>query len=264
MNILSSYRYHIFFLLSFVSFKLVALAPFVVISPTKCGTHLVGDALGLILDREPGYHLGNLDSVQSAVNLAADELNSGRFLIAHNFTSKIVKKLVSQNYKVILMIRDPRDQIISIQSWLREGQWPWFEVGRIQNMDEQLTELITGNRYKWHCIEKSLLKYIDMTTGVPNGKLYIVQFENLVGPLGGGSFDKQVQEMIGLAAFLEAPLTTDEAGEIANQIFGRPGTFRHGQIGVWKSRFSAEHKKLFKSRYKKDLIKLGYEKDSNW
>ena len=41
-------------------------------------------------------------------------------------------------------------------------------------------------------------------------------------------------------------------------------TFRSGKTGEWKKHFTNEHKKIFKEVAGDLLIKLGFEKDSNW
>jgi hypothetical protein len=41
-------------------------------------------------------------------------------------------------------------------------------------------------------------------------------------------------------------------------------TFRSGKTGEWKKHFTDEHKKIFKDVAGDLLVKLGYEKDSNW
>jgi hypothetical protein len=44
----------------------------------------------------------------------------------------------------------------------------------------------------------------------------------------------------------------------------RSPTFRSGKTGEWKKYFTDEHKKIFKDAAGDLLIRLGYEKDSNW
>jgi hypothetical protein len=41
-------------------------------------------------------------------------------------------------------------------------------------------------------------------------------------------------------------------------------TFRSGKTGEWQKHFNDEHKQIFKEVAGNLLIKLGYEKDSNW
>ena len=45
---------------------------------------------------------------------------------------------------------------------------------------------------------------------------------------------------------------------------GKSPTFRSGKTGEWRKRFTAEHKSIFKEAAGDLLIKLGYEKDSDW
>jgi len=40
--------------------------------------------------------------------------------------------------------------------------------------------------------------------------------------------------------------------------------FRKGIAGDWKNHFNKEHRKYFKKKFNDLLVKLGYEKDSNW
>jgi hypothetical protein len=45
---------------------------------------------------------------------------------------------------------------------------------------------------------------------------------------------------------------------------GRSPTFRSGKTGEWKTRFTAEHKQIFKDVAGDLLVRLGYEKDDSW
>jgi phage gpG-like protein len=44
----------------------------------------------------------------------------------------------------------------------------------------------------------------------------------------------------------------------------RSPTFRSGKTGEWQKHFTEEHKKIFKNVAGDLLVRLGYEKDSNW
>ncbi len=44
----------------------------------------------------------------------------------------------------------------------------------------------------------------------------------------------------------------------------RSPTFRSGKTGEWKKHFTPEHKKIFKDVAGELLIRLGYEKDTDW
>jgi Sulfotransferase domain len=238
--------------------------PFFVFCPPKCGTHLISKVISLITNETPNYNLGDMVSDSNAIKWVIDSTSQAKFAVAHNFNKPIVNSLVSKGYRVIFLVRDPRDQLISIMNWLKEGQWPGTKAAQITDHDKQITELITGKKYGFRSFDSYFLKYEKCLVNIPSNNVYYAHFESLVGPLGGGSLDKQKKEIMGLAKFLKISINPDHVENIANQIFGNSETFRQGQIGSWKAHFNETHKALFKKSYKKHLIRLGYEKDSKW
>ena len=76
----------------------------------------------------------------------------------------------------------------------------------------------------------------------------------------------QENEIMALARFLHKPINRDEAKRIAGEIFGKSKTFREGQTGSWKTHLTAEHRRALKAMpgFNTLLIKMGYEKDSQW
>lgn len=238
--------------------------PFFVMSPPKCGTHLIGKALELILNKSPSYNLSDLGTTDQAVNYVIESLDSGSFAIAHHFNKETVDLLTSQECALIFMMRDPRDQLISVQNWLREGQWKWIPTSKIRDRKSQLYDLITGSKKGWKCVDSCFLPYYNAVNRIKGNRIYFARFENLVGTSGGGNDSVVIEELMKLASFLEVSLTHEQAEDIAAQLFGGTNTFRSGKIGAWKSQFSKIDKKAFKKRYNSLLINLGYEKNDKW
>lgn len=252
---------------SFFSLQLFAVAeqhrPFIVFSPPKCGTHLIGKILQLMLNEEPIYLLGGLGIYENIENIKI-ETGNHRFIVSHHFTLDIMNALVAKGYKVIFTLRDPRDQVVSALDWLREGQWGWLPVAHIENIDAQLLEMITGDRYGWQCYESSIGNRLDQLKQVKQKACYIARFENLIGEKGKGNEESHLQEIAKLAKFLHFELSSEKCSEVAANSYGGSRTFRKGEIGRWKSYFLHSHKKTYKIRYGKTLKQLGYEKDDNW
>ena len=107
--------------------------------------------------------------------------------------------------------------------------------------------------------------------------LLICHYEDLVGPLGGGSEERQRKEVERVASFLGLTLSVDKIDKLVSLLYGNEinpfgrkqfsgyqSTFRKGQIGAWRGVFNEEHIKVFKERLGQALIDLGYEKDLNW
>ena len=113
----------------------------------------------------------------------------------------------------------------------------------------------------WCCYEfiKSRLKLL---TYLSKSSIYLVRFENLVGPKGGGSKQKQIHELRSLAQFLEYEEKKFE--KIADRLWGNSPTFSIGKIGRWREEMNPFHIKMYKSIYQDELIYLKYETSREW
>lgn len=240
--------------------------PFVIFSPPKCGTHLVGKALSLLVNENPAYYLfgiGN-DSVLDSLNVVASEEARGCFVVGHHFTNTLLKTLVRKGYKIIFVIRDPRDQLISAVNWFKEGQWFWLPIAGISNPNEQISEAITGSRYGWQSVESCFLSFERELSGLPLESVYKVHYEKLIGFNGKGSAEEQANEIVAIANYIGLATNSKKIKYVADHLFGGTVTFRDGSIGKWKHTFTEEQKEQFKLRYNYLLMRLGYEKDSQW
>lgn len=239
--------------------------PFVIFSPPKSGTHLFGKTVSLLINEEPHYYLSTVgNSIPEAINNLVKDEAEGKFSVAHHFSHTMLKVLIQKGYKVIFAVRDPRDQLISVSHWLREGQWSWLKVSTITNFQDQVTELISGAQHGWRCVDSNYLKFEKTLDGLPPGSVLKARFEKLVGPYGGGTVKEQEEEVVKIANFLNFKMNSGDLERVVNNIYGGTATFRDGCIGKWKERFTREQKEEFKSRYNDVLIRLGYEKDANW
>lgn len=237
---------------------------FVVYSPPKCGTHLVGKLLGLMFDLKPEYHLEELGNLQECLHRCRHATNNGAFVVAHAFNCESLSALIREGYKVIFILRDPRDQLVSAANWLREGQWQFLGASKIANDDELITELITGKRFGWRCFEDCIGSRLVVVRKCPVNKSYITRFEALVGPEGGGDDSQQLHEIFRIASFLGVELPYERAEYAAYEVFGDTWSFRRGQIGAWRERFTLEQLRTYKRLYGKWLVQLGYESNYSW
>lgn len=87
-----------------------------------------------------------------------------------------------------------------------------------------------------------------------------VAFEDLVGPRGGGSRERQSAALARIADFLDADGALGRnPTAIADALFNdRAYSFRRGRIGAWREHFTPEHEKLFEERYGAVLDAYGY------
>jgi len=211
-------------------------------------------------------------------------LGSEEFLITHLTYDKIYEDmLLEKDFKIIFLIRDPRDQLISrvyytqrypsIFSGLQHLSFDELLSGYMgidalpeQNFEDLLISHIGYSHTPHYKAISHIVKFYEaFLPWMHVRNCYTVRFEDLVGEQGGGSLKAQLQEIINIANHTGTPLASKHLIEVAQKSFGFPsGTFREGKIGSWKTHFKPEHKEAFKKIAGQLLIDLGYEKDFNW
>jgi hypothetical protein len=214
----------------------------------KCGTHLLTKCVELITkNKAKGF--------KKLTNNDIPKINNNEFFFSHVIYSvEFEKKLEAQNYKVLFIYRDPRDQIVSNSFWIREKNFRYERYG-FKNQPS-VDVLINFFIQRIDNIYKSFLPWM-------NSKLvHSVRFENLVGPQGQGDLTIQKRELKKISNFIG--VKQPRINQFINLIYGGTGTFRKGQIGTWKEHFTEQQKQEFKKNAGQLLIDLGYEKDLNW
>ena len=209
----------------------------------KAGTHLLRKAISLI---------------------SKDELDIG--CITHLTPLLISSSVSNDRYAKILLIRDPRDIMISQLFWFRAKNYYWppntLVSDEFSNLsfEDQLNYII--NFPKDSC---GIREYSQMAIEwMQDPSVFVCRFEHLIGPEGGGNRLQQEKTIDALGRYLGYTLSSEEIMYVADHLFGKTATFREGKIGSWKTYFSPRHKELFKYVMGKELIELGYENKENW
>lgn len=219
-----------------------------------------------MINENPAYYLSGIgeNSVIDSLNIVASEEARGCFVVGHHFSKTLLRTLVNKGYKIIFVVRDPRDQLVSVMNWLKEGQWFWLPIAGMANPHDQITEAITGAQYGWQSVESCFLNYEEALSGLPQASIYKVHFEKLVGAQGKGTDDDQINEILSISNFIGLTLDSNKIKYVTENIFGGTKTFRDGSIGKWRLVFTEDQRSLFKIRYNYLLIRLGYERNSLW
>jgi len=241
---------------------------FAIFSVPKTGTHLSQKALKLIL-KETGVNKKIYQMHLNPENLSKKSqffhLLSGHGL--YNYESaKIIRE---NNYKGFFCIRDPRDAIVSMAFWFKKR--PYWKKYHDLSLEDRIKVILSHPNlfHKWSNTKNNiLLSYSKLFSNMLNwGKeknFLIIKFEDLIGPKGNGSLQKQLTTVQAMAQHINIKLSNNQILNISNNLFGNTATFRAGQIGKWKKHFTKEHKLLAKKHFGQILIKMGYENDTNW
>lgn len=257
--------------LSIFALPLNAKDLFVAITPEKTGTHLLLKALTLLtgMDYEHDWHRDVHEKFYHA-HLAECEKHGTYSHMHIPADEKYARALRTRRYKVIFMMRDPRDQLMSMYYYIRDRDWKYENLcmqTRFARMpfDDQIDEMITGKQLGT-CVPKVLIGWKMPWMFMTEPDVFTARYENLVGPKGGGSREAQIAELEAIAKFLNLKVSPRKILAIADALYGKPGeaTFNTGQVGTWKKHFNELHKQHFKKVFGDELILLGYENDYDW
>lgn len=203
----------------------------------------------------------NIDSIKGVLESMPDKT----FATAHlPFSPVLARFLQKLGFKMILMLRDPRDVVVSHATYIHSSPaHPLYEHYQTLNFDEQIMASIQGfeQGLKMPDINqrvRSLLQWSEQPF------TYTTYFEKLVGKEGGGSKKVQIDEVNHIGHHLNSQFTESQLDAISEKIFGGTATFKRGKIGAWHEAFNEEHKEAFHNRAGRLLVELGYEKDENW
>lgn len=243
----------------------------------KSGTHLIMKCIELLTQkeciwigdaiRETYYNHKFLNSLTGAdireIEYSFNSLSDEVFLYSHmRYSDNFNSVITNRNYKVFFIYRDPRAQAVS---------WARWQISHNKNrgldIDQALMSIIQDKRMyegDWKNINGIRDLYEAYLPWRVNPKIFAIRFEDLVGPCGGGDFEKQFKTVEDIAKYLELDLTKESLNDICLELFGGTVTFNDGQIDGWKKYFKKDHVDAFKKNAGQLLIDLGYEVDLNW
>ncbi len=196
-------------------------------------------------------------------------LRNGKYAVGHVPYSNNLSLLLSKmEIKTFLILRDPRDVVISHAFFVSENPYNtcYKLYKHLSTYERIMTSIVGISEDKDFGIKilnikeriESLLPWMHSDYNCT------VFFEKLVGPRGLGTMDKQLQELEKISSHLGFNYSLQELEHLARKIFGGTQTFRKGVIGDWKTHMSVEHKNVCKEMIGQILIDLGYEKDFEW
>jgi len=238
----------------------------------KSGTHLLERVLCLYPYFYRHFSI-TLDELRH-MNITNEEFGkvlshvaNGQFFLSHLYYSRERYKIVKESdFKVLVMIRDPRDMVISDA---------YYVVKDHAHLNHKLfLGMPLKERIKL-CIEGNLrhdVNYVDIGTKIENyfgwinsDDAFVIKFEDIVGDKGGGNNVLQKKTVTSLYQHLGISLHDHEVDKILNGLFSNNSrTFRKGTIGQWREVFDEELKSIFKEIAGKQLIQLGYESNNDW
>lgn len=195
-----------------------------------------------------------------------DSLQPNDVASAHLFARpQAIQKVCSPKFIPYFIFRDPRDVVVSHVFYVTEMETNHVHHAYYQslpNFDERLKVSILGRpdaNIEFLNIADRFKPYLDWLN---HKEVLSIHFEDLIHNraetltrMMNHFLDKVPLQTSGelILASLESAINPTKSP-----------TFRSGKTGEWKKYFKDEHKQIFKEVAGDLLIKLGYEKDSEW
>ncbi len=220
----------------------------------------------------PGYRdIGNFNGDIQRYHT----VQPGDVVHGHDWYTPELKQILEQNnIRVILMIRDPRDQLVSRMFHVRRSaKHAWHERMKEMSIDEALMLCIEG-REGLPGMDKMIQLAQTWIDG--DAEMLCVRYEELLAdPV---THFQQVIHYLGISGNPDLAQVVVRRNRFERLSMGKrfwkkarkPGEenanshFRKGIAGDWRNYLKPEHIARFKEVAGEQLIALGYERDLNW
>lgn len=226
----------------------------IALSIPKAGTTLLRKTIVLITEK-PVTSLGGKRF--DPHNHLKNKLIAESHHLQNKFNPVLGKHLRNKYIKIVL-VRDPRDILVSWNRWISKGKDPHKkkEVWGHYSRKKRLSLLINSNFV--------LTEVKNAVNWAKDPSVLVVHFEELVGPKGGGNFTVQVLTVEKIAKHLGYRISRQRAMNISKKLFGGTSTFTGGEIHKWKHCFDKDLLEEFDAVYGKYFKLLGYDYEMDY
>jgi hypothetical protein len=218
-----------------------------------------------IMNQSSKIPIGVISPIQVPKKLVVQWLSKippGHFIIGHvPYSQEFEEVLIQRNFRHILIMRDPRDVLLSFLHYsLKPGHWLREDLLSLSE-DERIIFAIKGGytlKSNTHIVG-IIDAFRSLMSWMHSQNFLMVRFEDLVGMKGGGTYESQYRTIKAICNHLEIDNSDETITNVCKQAFdARSPTFRKGQIGAWKTELTERQLEIF-NEYGSDLLdKLQY------
>ncbi|NPA52253.1 MAG: sulfotransferase domain-containing protein [Aquificae bacterium] len=187
----------------------------------------------------------------------------GGYISGHaNYSERLNYILEKYKVKVVHIIRDPRDVLVSHAHFFAKKK-DYFLYPLFSNLsfEDRIKITLNGGFYEEIGLHLNSFSYAleNVLMWKKSNNCLIVKFEDLIGEKGGGSKEKQMETIESILIFLKRKDLLNEIEELADKLYGGTHTFRKGKKETWKEELSTKLKKEIHDSIGNLIIELGYE-----
>lgn len=195
-------------------------------------------------------------------------IQPGWFAMGHlPYSPKLAKIIAEEQVKMILILRDPRDVIVSHANYLanKSSHYMYPLYKQLSKKDRMMASITGVPASEYHPRMASIRERLEGIIAWNNhASVYMTYFEKLIGPQGNGSRETQEAELYAIADHLGLQLSKDHVSKVTKSMYGGTRTFREGTSGRWQQDFDMDHRQVCKDLIGDYLVEFGYENDLEW
>lgn len=195
------------------------------------------------------------------------KMSKGVYHLAHiEYDNTIDTALSISDVKMILIIRDPRQIIVSHYKYVTEidtnHKTHDFFKG-LESDKERINIILKGQENIVKPFHELIQNYAEWQK---SKNVLTIKYEDLVGPNGGGTTEAQKEAILKIGEFIKISLSKNQINDLTSQIYNpKSPTFRKGQLDGWRSHLNEEHCATIKnSIVGLWMIENGYEQNNDW
>lgn len=196
---------------------------------------------------------------QNNVGMLLQRTKPGQVLVSHlTYTPERAAEVASSGVKTIMMIRDPRDIVVSRVFFATHFRGHQYEdVFKAQpDLKSKIQLSIIGDE---NAGVNPIRQHLEQFAGWLDVADYVVRFEDLIGSRGGGSDALQEKTIKGMFQAVGVKQTHLFLENILHNLYSSSSpTFHKGLIGQWHENFDHELEVLFMNQAGDLLKQFGY------
>jgi sulfotransferase 6B1 len=186
-------------------------------------------------------------------------LAPGQVVVAHlDFDPTYPDVIERAATKVLFLIRDPRDIVVSQAHFAHTRPDHPFHAAfaKYEAVSDRIRVAIEGDAATGL---PSVAERLDQYEGWLRGPALVVRFEDLIGPSGGGDADRQRASVQGIYRHLGIDAAPGTVADVCDRLFsGDSPTFRRGSIGQWETQLDDALRSRFHEIVGDRLATFGY------
>lgn len=189
-----------------------------------------------------------------------NKLKNGHFLLAHmQYHDMVLDRLLYNDLKLIQLVRDPRDVLLSHLNYIEnmdKTQKSHEYIKRFTTREDKIKAMIEGKPHVLEPYPEVLDKFGDWLS---KDQVLCIKFEDLIGPKGGGSQNRQLEAVESICDFISINVNKDKLSTISEKVYSpKSSTFNKGKIGNWKHTLNRNEKDWLNKAIQKQLLDYGY------